>query len=120
MCRGPGQWQERFLDFLFDLIESISSEVVRGFDEVCPISYNFQTSSRNSSSRTPASSPAFVQRAMANGLNLFLLIISILEILLLQIGYVRRALIHKKLAAKSHGRSLTQARPKQPRGKATR
>ena len=36
---------------------------------------------------------------MANGLNLFLLIISILEILLLQIGYVRCALIHKKLAA---------------------
>ena len=109
MCRGPGQWQERFLDFLFDLIESISSEVVRGFDEVCPISYNFQTSSRNSSSRTPASSPAFVQRAMANGLNLFLLIISILEILLLQIGYVRCPRIHKKLATKSHGRSLTQA-----------
>ena len=55
---------------------------------------------RNSSSRTPASSPAFVQRAMANGLNLFLLIISILEILLLQIGYVRCARIHKKLAPK--------------------
>jgi len=46
---------------------------------------------------------------MANGLNLFLLIISILEILLLQIGYVRGALIHKKLAAKSHGPSLTHA-----------
>ena len=37
---------------------------------------------------------------MANGLNLFLLIISILEILLLQIGYVRCALIQKKIAAK--------------------
>ena len=46
---------------------------------------------------------------MANGLNLFLLIISILEILLLQIGYVRCPRIHKKLAAKSHGPSLTQA-----------
>ena len=37
---------------------------------------------------------------MANGLNLFLLIISILEILLLQIGYVRCPRIHKKLAPK--------------------
>ena len=46
---------------------------------------------------------------MANGLNLFLLIISILEILLLQIGYVRCPRIHKKLATKSHGPSLTQA-----------
>ena len=58
---------------------------------------------------TDACFVAFVQRAMANGLNLFLLIISILEILLLQIGYVRCALIQKKIAAKSHGRSLMQA-----------
>ena len=49
---------------------------------------------------TDACFVAFVQRAMANGLNLFLLIISILEILLLQIGYVRCALIQKKIAAK--------------------
>ena len=55
---------------------------------------------------------------MANGLNLFLLIVSILEILLLQIGYVRCALIHKN-TTKRHSPSLTQARPKQPRGKAT-
>ena len=50
-----------FLDFLFDLVESISIEVVRGLDEVCRISYNFRRARRNSSSggllrRKPSSS----------------------------------------------------------------